>query len=231
MSFRWRTWGNKDDDDDENYVEILGFSTDLKQTLQNVMTQLDYIIELLQTIESANPESAEYEHAKKFFIPALRGLGLTFQELITAVEVTNIDDRQKQRILAIIDEVKEYIEQVQSGNMSMHGFIAKLQELRNTVENLVEPTEAQIQLRSQLSKIIEMLEKFKQVKNGDGLLLMMDNFERKWKPVTKLVDEEWSHLETFTELPALQFLNPRNKSRYDQLIDSIIAKIKSAVSQ
>jgi len=218
MSFRWKAMGYGGDDDDDDVGEIgigiLGFSTDLKQTLQNVVSQLDYVIELFQTVESANPESAEYADAQKYIVPALRGLGFTFQELVTAVHASNIDNRQKERLLALIDETKEYIDQLSGGELSLHGFIQKLQELRNTVENLIEPTESQIQLRTQLNEIITMLEKFKQVKNGDSLLLMMDNFERKWKPVTKLVADKWSRLESFTELQTMQFLNPRNKALF-----------------
>jgi cell fate (sporulation/competence/biofilm development) regulator YlbF (YheA/YmcA/DUF963 family) len=232
MSFRWKAMGYDDDNNDDDVdIEIIGFSTDLNQTLQNVISQLEYVIELLQTIESANPESPEYQDAQQYLVPAWRGLSLTFQELVTAIDANEsiIDDRQKKRLLSLIDEINEYINQVKSGNLSLHGFIGKLQEIKNTVENLIEPTETQIQLRTQLNEIISMLEKFKQVKNGDSLLLMMDNFERKWKPVTKLVSEEWSHLETFTELPTLQFLNPRNKARFEQLIDTIIAKIKTRV--
>jgi hypothetical protein len=134
-------------------------------------------------------------------------------------------------LLSLIDEVNEYVDQAKSGNLSLHGFTQKLQDLKSTVEGLIEPTEAQIKLGTELNAMISFLEKFKQVKDGDTLSLMMDNFERKWKPITKLVADEWSHLETFMELTYFQFTNPRNKQRFDALIDSIIAKIKEYASK
>lgn len=230
MSFRWKT--QPDDDNDDDRIIIFGYSDDLKETMQNVILQLDYVIELFETISSANPESPEYQEAKTYIAPAVRGLGLTFNELITAVDATEgIDDRQKERLLSLIDETSEYFQQMQNGELSLHGLVEKLKELKNTVEQLMEPTEAQIHLANEVNQIIQMLEKFKQVKNGDALLLMMDNFERRWKPVVKLIADDWSALEVFTELPTLQFLNPRNKQKLEHLIDTIIAKIRILVSK
>jgi hypothetical protein len=229
MSFRWRAM-MPDDDDDDDYSKVnANLINDVVEKLKEMDLQLDNILSLLETIDSANPESDEYKSAIEYVSPSFQELFYTMGEFLTAVEFADIDEREKERLFALVDEFKQYSQEMQTGEISLRGFIDKLKEFQKTIQKMIDPVEAQSTLISQLDAIISTLEKFKQIKNGDTLLLMMDNFERKWKPVIKLIADEWSLLESFTELPALQFTNPRNKERFNQLIDTIIAKIKSSV--
>jgi Asp-tRNA(Asn)/Glu-tRNA(Gln) amidotransferase C subunit len=219
-----------DDDDNDDYNKVnANLIKDVEEKMKEMVLQLDDIISLLQTIDSANPESQEYKSAIEYITPAFQELFYTMGEFLAAVEFADIDERQKERLSALVDEFRQYSQQMQTGEISLRGFIDKLVEFKNTVEKMIEPVETHSTLVTQLNEIIATLEKFKQVKNGDALALVMDHFESKWKPVVKLVADEWSLLESFIELPTMQFINPRNKEKFNQIIDTIIAKIKSSV--
>jgi hypothetical protein len=227
MSFRWLARPDDDDEDDEFIT--LGVSDDLNEAITNLILQIDYVIDEFQTIATANPESPEYEDAMKYIIPVIRGLDLTIQEFITAIHANDdkIDQRHKERLFLIISEITEYFDQLKNREISIHGFIQKLNELKQTVEKLKDVTATQLTVATDLPKIIQYLNGFKQLKNGGSLALAMENFESKWKPVIPLIADEWAQLESFIELPTLQFINPRNKERFNQIIDAIIAKLQN----